>query len=121
MSIRTAVKAFIDDEVIPAEPHLNAANGGEPLRALKDSAKAHGLWALGHPTELGGGGLSFRDFVLVNEHIGRSRWGQLALGTVSMQDSIMLDRFGTDEQKTRWLQPLVAGDIMPSVGLTEPE
>ncbi|MFG1922248.1 acyl-CoA dehydrogenase family protein [Cryptosporangium sp. NPDC048952] len=121
MSIRSAVRAFIDDEVVPAERELNAANGGEPLRRLKHSAKDQGLWALGHPTELGGGGLSFGDFVLVNEHIGRSKWGQLALGTVSMQDSIMLHRFGTDEQKKRWLEPLVAGDIMPSVGLTEPE
>jgi len=121
MSIRDAVRRFIDDEVIPAEPALNAAQGGPPLRALTDSAKRQGLWALGHPEELGGGGLSFRDFVLVNEHIGRSRWGQLALGTVSMQDSIMLHRFGTPEQQQRWLAPLVAGDIMPSVGLTEPD
>ncbi|WP_035854134.1 acyl-CoA dehydrogenase family protein [Cryptosporangium arvum] len=121
MNIRAAVKTFINDEVIPAEPQLNAARGGEPLRELKDRAKAHGLWALGHPAELGGGGLSFGEFVLINEHIGRSTWGQLALGTVSMQDSIMLHRFGTDDQKKRWLEPLVAGDIMPSVGLTEPE
>lgn len=121
MSIRTQVQDFITHDVIPAEPHLDAANGGAPLRALKDRAKAHGLWALGHPAELGGGGLSFREFVLINEHIGRSRWGQLALGTVSMQDSIMLHRFGTPEQKSRWLAPLVAGDLMPSVGLTEPD
>ena len=33
----------------------------------------------------------------------------------------MLHLFGTDEQKERWLRPLVAGEIYPSVGLTEPE
>src|SRR2546427_11312532 len=38
-----------------------------------------------------------------------------------MQDSIMLHLYGTAEQKRRWLEPLVAGDIYPSVGLTEPE
>ncbi|GAA3393031.1 acyl-CoA dehydrogenase family protein [Cryptosporangium minutisporangium] len=121
MSIRQAVRTFVDDEVIPAEPALNAARGGEPLQTLRESAKKQGLWALGHPAELGGGGLSFRDFVLINEIIGRSRWGQLALGTVSMQDSIMLHRFGTAHHRARWLEPLVAGEIMPSVAMTEPE
>jgi alkylation response protein AidB-like acyl-CoA dehydrogenase len=38
-----------------------------------------------------------------------------------MQDSIMLHGFGTPAQKKRWLEPLVAGEIYPSVGLTEPE
>ncbi|SHN43545.1 acyl-CoA dehydrogenase family protein [Cryptosporangium aurantiacum] len=121
MTIRDAVRSFINDEVIPAEPALAAAGGGEPLDGLRASAKKQGLWALGHPAELGGGGLSFREFVLVNEIIGRSRWGQLALGTVSMQDSIMLHRFATEQQQARWLNPLVAGEIMPSVGMTEPE
>ena len=60
-------------------------------------------------------------FVYLNEIIGRSTWGQSAVGSWSMQDSIMLHLFGTDEQKRRWLDPLVAGDIRSSVGLTEPE
>ena len=38
-----------------------------------------------------------------------------------MQDSIMLHRFGSEAQKEAWLDPLVAGDIYPSVGLTEPD
>jgi alkylation response protein AidB-like acyl-CoA dehydrogenase len=60
-------------------------------------------------------------FVYLNEVIGRSEYGQLAVGSVSMQDSIMLHLYGTEEQKRRWLAPLVSGDIYPSVGLTEPE
>jgi len=38
-----------------------------------------------------------------------------------MQDSLMLHMYGTDEQKERWLLPMVRGEIFPSVGLTEPE
>jgi len=38
-----------------------------------------------------------------------------------MQDSIMLHRYGSEEHKQRWLRPMVAGEIFPSVGLTEPE
>jgi acyl-CoA dehydrogenase len=92
-----------------------------PLAALKDEAKRRGLWALGHPKEIGGGGLPFMDFVYLNEIIGRSEYGQFAVGSVSMQDSIMLNLYASPEQRERFLQPLVAGDVYPSVGLTEPE
>ena len=92
-----------------------------PLAALKAEAKRRGLWALGHPKEIGGGGLPFMDFVYLNEIIGRSEYGQLAVGSVSMQDSIMLNLYASPEQRERFLQPLVAGDVFPSVGLTEPE
>jgi alkylation response protein AidB-like acyl-CoA dehydrogenase len=122
-ALREHVRKFIEEEVIPAEPALDAegARAGETLARLKESAKRQGLWALGHPAEIGGGGLPFMPFVYLNEVIGRSHWGQAALGTLSMQDSIMLHLFGTPEQKRRWLEPLVAGEIYPSVGLTEPE
>ena len=79
------------------------------------------MWALGHPKEIGGGGLGFMDVTLLNEVIGRSFFGQSAVGTWSMQDSIMLHKHGTPKQKERWLEPLVAGDIRSSVGMTEPE
>src|SRR4051794_39235496 len=45
----------------------------------------------------------------------------VALGTHSAQDATMLHLYGTDEQKERWLRPLVDGDIYPSIGMTEPE
>lgn len=57
----------------------------------------------------------------MNEVIGRSHYGQLAVGSISMQDCIMLHRYGSEAQKARWLVPLVDGDIYPSVGPTEPE
>src|SRR5262245_62216170 len=127
IDLRGRMRRFVDEEVIPTEPAFfeqqestgfARATVLEPLRA---SAKAQGLWALGHPKEIGGGGLSFMDFVYLNEIIGRSELGQLAVGSVSMQDSIMLHRYGSDEQKTRWLRPIVAGEIFPSAGLAEPE
>jgi len=65
--------------------------------------------------------LPFLAFAEMNEVIGRSHFGQMAVGSLSMQDSIMLHLYGNAEQKERWLQPLVAGEIYPSVGLTEPE
>ena len=122
-ALRERLRSFINAEVIPLEPLLDA--GGEAaalaMSGLKARARELGLWALGHPAEIGGGGLPFMDFVYMNEVIGRSYHGQQAVGSLSMQDSIMLHRYGTRDQKERWLGPLVDGDIYPSVGLTEPE
>jgi alkylation response protein AidB-like acyl-CoA dehydrogenase len=117
------MREFIDEEVIPAEPVLRdmTLDSLVEMERLKAEAKGRGLWALGHPREIGGGGLGFMDVTLLNEVIGRSFFGQSAVGTWSMQDSIMLHRHGTPEQKERWLEPLVAGDIRSSVGMTEPE
>ena len=127
IDLRARMRRFIDEEVIPAEPAFfkqqerTGFGRSAVLEPLRASAKAQGLWALGHPKEIGGGGVSFMDFVYLNEIIGRSELGQLAVGSVSMQDSIMLHRYGNEEQKARWLAPMVAGEIFPSVGLTEPE
>src|SRR5690349_10917952 len=127
VDLRGRMRRFIDDEVVPAEPEFYEQQeragfaGAAVLEPLRAAAKAKGLWALGHPEEIGGGGLSFMDFVYLNEIIGRSELGQLAVGSVSMQDSIMLHRYGSEEHQRRWLRPMVAGEIFPSVGLTEPE
>ncbi|HIF67526.1 MAG TPA: acyl-CoA dehydrogenase [Acidimicrobiia bacterium] len=122
-ALKTRMKTFINDVVIPREPELMGEDSNSEIVAaeLKAEAKESGLWALGHPAEIGGGGLPFMDFVYLNEVIGRSHWGSWAVGSLSMQDSIMLHQYASDEQRERFLKPLVAGEIYPSVGLTEPE
>ena len=122
-ALKTQMKSFINDVVVPREPELmnEDANADLVAEELKENAKKIGLWALGHPSEIGGGGLPFMDFVYLNEVIGRSHWGQWAVGSLSMQDSIMLHLYASDEQRERFLTPLVAGEIYPSVGLTEPD
>jgi len=119
----TRMRSFIDEEVIPLEPTLSRQDddGAAALDGLKSRAKDLGLWALGHPEEIGGGGVPFLDFVYLNEIIGRSEFGQLAVGSVSMQDALMLHRHGTEEQRRRWVPGLVSGEILPSVGMTEPD
>ncbi|MDA0637184.1 acyl-CoA dehydrogenase family protein [Nonomuraea sp. MCN248] len=117
--LRDAVYAFMTERVEPAEPALHEG-GREALRELQEEAKKEGLWALGHPKELGGGGLPFLDYVYVNEVQGRSEYGQLALGTYTLQDSLMLYEHATDEQRERYLAPLVRAEISPSFAMTEP-
>jgi acyl-CoA dehydrogenase len=118
--VRDEVHAFMTERVEPAEPILNA--GGQEsrdtlLRLRRESKKA-GLWALGHPAELGGGGLPF---LYVNEVQGRSEWGQLALGTSTLQDSLMLHKYASLHWRERYLLPMVAGEVSPSFAMTEPD
>ncbi|YCK38772.1 acyl-CoA dehydrogenase family protein [Actinomadura sp. ATCC 39365] len=90
--IRDAVRAFMTERVEPAEEvlHEGGPRAAATMAGLRDEARKEGLWALGHPRELGGGGLPFLDYVYVNEVQGRSEYGQLALGTFTLQDSLML-------------------------------
>ncbi|MGW4798269.1 acyl-CoA dehydrogenase family protein [Nonomuraea sp. NPDC004297] len=120
--VRDAVRAFMIERVEPAEPVLHAGGpeAAATLDELRAQARKEGLWALGHPRELGGGGLPFLDYVYVNEVQGRSEYGQLALGTYTLQDSLMLHEHASPEQRERYLAPLVRGDISPSFAMTEP-
>lgn len=122
-NLRKRVRRFIDERVIPAEGiyEISGTHADQVLLELQNQAKKEGLWALGLPKEIGGGGLSFMDYVQINEIVGRSELAMFALGTHTAQDSTMLNLFGTPEQKEKWLYPMVRGEINPSVGLTEPE
>jgi alkylation response protein AidB-like acyl-CoA dehydrogenase len=122
--IREAVQRFIEEKIYPVEGALEERGTDEARRLMRDlmqAAKEEGLWALGHPKEIGGQGLPFLDYVYVNEVIGRSTPAMVALGTHSLQDSIMLKEFASDEWRDRYLKPLVAGEVFPSFGMTEPD
>ena len=121
--LRARVRAFVDERVIPAEAVLDRHDERATalMGELQDQARVTGLWALGLPREIGGGGLGFLPYCHVNEEVGRSEHAMLALGTHSAQDATMLQLFGSPEQKERWLLPLVAGEIYPSIGMTEPD
>lgn len=121
--VRNAVEAFMRERVEPVEPTLHRGDGDavDLMHSLQDQAKAEGLWALGHPAELGGGGLPFMDYVFVNEVQGRSEFGQIALGTYTLQDSIMLNKYASPEWRDRYLQRLVQAEVSPSFAMTEPD
>lgn len=121
--LRDKVLNFIEERVYPLENQLHAAEREERrevMSGLMQQAKDEGLWALGHPKEIGGGGLPFMDYVFINEVVGRSDIATAALGTHSLQDSIMLHRYASDKWREAYLKPLVEGTIFPSFGMTEP-
>jgi alkylation response protein AidB-like acyl-CoA dehydrogenase len=125
LPIRQKVLNFIEQEVYPLEKELLQGHVGtwdkKVIHGLMQKAKDEGLWALGHPKEIGGGGMPFMDYVFVNEVVGRSEVAILALGTHSLQDSIMLHQYASETWRDKYLKPLVDGEVYPSFGMTEPD
>jgi acyl-CoA dehydrogenase len=124
------VRAFMDDEVIPAEQRYleeRAALTGEhrndppaTLLSLIDKARERGLWNIFLP-EISG--LSNVDYAVLAEETGRSPFlGPAAMNCLSPDSGNMelLYRFGTEAQKRRWLEPLFAGKIRSGFSMTEP-
>ena len=63
--------------------------------------------------------MPFMEYVYINEVIGRSSSAMVALGTHSLQDSIMLRESSLQKRwRDEYLEPLVAGEIFPSFGMT---
>ncbi|MFC5997025.1 acyl-CoA dehydrogenase family protein [Pseudonocardia hispaniensis] len=121
--LRAAVYRFVTEHVEPVEQELasRSSKAAGLLAQLQERAKSEGLWALGHAADIGGGGMPFLDYLYVNEIQGRSEFGQFALGTWTLQDSIMLSRHAKGECRERFLDPLVQGTAWPSFAMTEPE
>ncbi|MGN6432093.1 MAG: acyl-CoA dehydrogenase family protein [Gaiellaceae bacterium] len=123
--LRERYIAFMDEHVLPNEAALaREDDDAERLVAeLRARAKAEGLWAPHIGPEAGGTGRGFLAYAYLNEVIGRTVWGQLVFGCQAPDagNAEILHMFGTDEQKERWLAPLVAGEIRSYFAMTEPE
>ena len=119
------VRAIMHDRVLPIEAALDREDDAADalVAELRDEVKRAGLWAPHVPPDAGGTGTGFLDYAYLNEQIGRTLWGQLVFGCQAPDagNAEILHMFGTDEQKERWLFPLVAGDIRSFFSMTEPE
>ncbi|WP_432842572.1 acyl-CoA dehydrogenase family protein [Dactylosporangium sp. CA-092794] len=122
--LRERMLAFLTERVYPVEKTLERGKldpeGGAALRRLQEEAKEAGLWALGHPTSMGGGGLPYLDYLYVNEVVGMSEYAIYVFGTHTLHDCLMLDRYASEEWRQKYLQPMADGEIPgPSFGMTE--
>jgi alkylation response protein AidB-like acyl-CoA dehydrogenase len=113
------------ERVLPNEAAIERQDpeGERILEQLQGEVRDAGLWAPHVPPEAGGTGTGFLDYAYLNEHIGRSVWGQRVFGCQAPDagNAEILHLYGSDEQKATWLAPLVAGEIRSFFSMTEPE
>jgi len=122
---RAQYRAFIDEHIVPLEERLFREDDESDalLRDLRARAKADGLWAPHLPPEAGGTGEGFLAYADLNEEIGRVTWAQYVFNCQAPDagNGEILHLFGTDEQKQRWLKPLVDGEARSFFSMTEPD
>jgi acyl-CoA dehydrogenase len=120
------LRAFVEEVVIPLEPTFLNGEFVEMLPMLEQvraRVQAAGLWAPHLPVSYGGLGLSLHEFAYVSEELGRSPLGHYAFNCQApdIANMELLLRFGTEEQKQHYLEPLARGEIRSCFAMTEPE
>jgi acyl-CoA dehydrogenase len=107
----------------PGAPFDPNAPARAPMRPLQAEVKARGLWACHLGPDLGGQGFGQLKLALMNEILGRSRFAPTVFGTQAPDtgNAEILARFGSSQQKERWLQPLLDGEIASCFSMTEPQ
>ncbi len=124
------LKAFVAEHVYPNERryYLEAERLGPwsvypVIEELKPKAREAGLWNLFLPVKEAPEGLSNVDYAPLCEIMGRSLFAPEVFNCSAPDTGNMetILRYGTDEQKERWLKPLLAGEIRSAFAMTEPE
>ena len=127
-AIRRRIRAFVEERLIPLESdpatydeHENIAR--PLLERLRAEAKEQGLWALQMPKQRGGGGLPMTGLAACYEEMNRSIFGPVVFHGAAPDDGNMrvLEQVAREDQKERWLQPIIDGKAQSSFVMTEPD
>ena len=138
--LQKRVSDFMDENIFPAEAEYtaelaaNTAAGKrwsalQVIERLKDKARAQDLWNLFLPNDTAeiakkkGGGLTNMEYAPLAELMGRVPWASEVFNCSAPDTGNMetIARYGTDEHRERWLQPLLDGKIRSAFAMTEPE
>ena len=132
--LRARVDAFMQEHVFPNERAFydeieeNTRKGARwtPTRIVEDlkvKAKAAGLWNLFLPDSPRGAGLKNIEYAPLAELMGRVPWASEVFNCSAPDTGNMetIERYGSPEQKKRWLEPLLAGEIRSAFCMTEPD
>src|SRR3712207_5487540 len=115
---RARISAFVEREILPCERDPVSYDAHENihldlLNCLRAKAKAEGLWCLQLKPETGGAGLGKVGMAVCYEAMNRSIFGPVVFNSAAPDDGNMmvLEAIGTPDQKERWLQPIVRGEV----------
>lgn len=122
LTLRDRVAAFIREDVLPAEAEAEHGSLEATVARLRAVAKKAGIYGPQLPPEYGGLGLGTVAMCVLFEQAGRSFLGAYAMHCAAPDEGNMhlLAHFANDEQRERWLKPLVEGTIRSCFAMTEP-
>src|SRR5690349_17658349 len=132
--IRGLTAQIVNREILPNEGKLWAdwrrgatdeqRRASRELReSIKHKVKQAGLWAPHLPPEYGGSGLHFLEHAYMNEVLAYSMGAASLFGVVAPNsgNQTILLKYGTEEQKKKWLVPLTEGKMESGFSMTEPD
>ena len=128
--LQARVKAFMDEYVYPNEPtflrQIEEGDRWEPVtivEELKEKAREEGLWNLFLPESEYGVGLTNYEYAPLCEIMGRSPMAPEVFNCSAPDTGNMetIVRYGNEEQKEKWLKPLLEGTIRSAFCMTEPD
>src|SRR5919205_3238950 len=113
------VRQFVDEQIIPNAEHYDAHD--EYPEPIVEQMKELGLFGVTIPEEYGGMGLGLTTYVMIVEELSRG-WISIS-GVVNTHfiGSYLLMKFGTEEQKQKYLPRMATGEIRAAFSLSEPE
>ncbi|AXQ27948.1 acyl-CoA dehydrogenase [Solimonas sp. K1W22B-7] len=127
--LQARLNAFMDEHIYPNEKkffeQVAAGDRWQPtqiIEEMKDKAKAAGLWNLFLPESSRGAGLTNLEYAPLCEIMGRVLWAPEVFNCSAPDTGNMevLERYGSEEHKERWLKPLLNGEIRSAFAMTEP-
>src|SRR6201994_669416 len=128
-ALQKRVAAFMEEHIYPNErryhEHTIGPDRWQPVPVIEDlkpKARAAGLWNLFLPESELGAGLTNLEYAPLCEIMGRSPMAPEVFNCSAPDTGNMevLARYGTPDQKRRWLDPLLAGEIRSAFAMTEP-
>ncbi len=121
--LQSLVRKFVEQELIPIEMEVNLNEDIDPdlLRSLQETAKRLGLWLLDVPKEYGGQGLSLLARCVVQEEISKTKALPFRNNTLFGPNVGPILYHCNEEQKQRFLYPVIRGEITVCFAQTEPD
>ncbi len=126
-AFRLRVREFVAEYVLPLESLASSWGEGENVRdevlgPLRAKARNAGLWCPQMPRARGGQGFGAVGMAACYEEMNRSLFGPAVFNCAPPDDGNMmvLEKVASDDQKARWLQPIVDGQVRSALAMTEP-
>ncbi|MAG32603.1 MAG: acyl-CoA dehydrogenase [Deltaproteobacteria bacterium] len=126
------IRDFVETEAVPLDLAFRGEEGiydkthpvhAAVIRPLQEKVKKRGLWACHLGPELGGLGYGQTKLALMNEILGRSDWAPNLFGCQAPDsgNAEIIAHYGTEEQKEKYLAPLLDGEMSSCYSMTEPQ